>query len=55
MALNVFADSGTIVILADSEMALSYLARWQSGDVAAIPPGYSLRSRIGTQRSRSQA
>jgi ribonuclease HI len=34
-----------MTVLLDSLAALRYLHRWQDGDTAAMPPGYSLRPR----------
>ncbi|WP_285783258.1 RNase H family protein [Microbispora sp. NBRC 16548] len=38
-------DANGLLLLTDSTHGLSYLQRWQRGDVDHMPPGYSLRPR----------
>ena len=45
--LTGLTDQATrMTVLVDSAPALSYLWRWQTGDTAFLPPGYSLRPRM---------
>jgi ribonuclease HI len=53
MALGDLEGTANVVILADSEVAVRYLAEWRSGSVAAMPPGYDLRRRTGAHRASS--
>ena len=53
MALRELEGTDQVVILADSKVAIRYLAEWRSGRVAAMPSGYDLRARSGIRRTSS--
>ncbi|WP_158566917.1 ribonuclease HI [Actinomadura craniellae] len=48
MMLEDLTDVPQMTVLTDSQGAISYLRRWQAGEVGAMPEGYSMRPRTAS-------